>query len=68
MLTQHRVEAPYGLCGGSPGALGSQRVLRESGEEQTLEPIDGCEMSAGDRLIVETPGGGGYGETTSERS
>ena len=61
MLTQHRVEAPYGLAGGSPGKRGSQRVVRVSGEEKRLGSIDGCELCAGDRLIIETPGGGGYG-------
>ena len=62
MLTQHRVEAPYGLAGGEPGARGRQRVVRADGETVELGSVDGCEVEAGDRLIIETPGGGGYGE------
>ncbi len=61
LLTQHRVEAPYGLAGGEPGARGAQRVVRTSGEVFELGAIAGCAVATGDRLIVETPGGGGYG-------
>jgi 5-oxoprolinase (ATP-hydrolysing) len=62
ILSQHRVVAPYGLAGGEPGLPGEQRVIRRDGGQLRLDPIDGCEVEAGDRLIVETPGGGGYGE------
>ena len=62
LLTQHRIEAPYGMAGGEPGARGRQRVVRADGETIELTSVDGCSMHAGDRLIVETPGGGGYGE------
>jgi 5-oxoprolinase (ATP-hydrolysing) len=61
VLTQHRVERPYGLEGGEPGAPGAQRVVRAGGGVVELGPVDGCEVQAGDRLIVETPGGGGCG-------
>jgi 5-oxoprolinase (ATP-hydrolysing) len=61
VLSQHRVERPFGLAGGEPGACGRQRVVRAGGEVIVLGPIDECRMGRGDRLIVETPGGGGYG-------
>jgi 5-oxoprolinase (ATP-hydrolysing) len=61
ILSQHRKEGPYGLEGGAPGRPGAQRLLRASGEVIELEAIDGCELEPGDRLVVETPGGGGYG-------
>jgi 5-oxoprolinase (ATP-hydrolysing) len=61
VLTQHRSERPYGVHGGEPGAAGRQRVIRFDGSEEVLMPIDGREMGPGDRLIVETPGGGGWG-------
>ena len=66
LLTQHRVEAPYGIQGGHPGAVGSQRLVRASGEVEFLAPIDGREVEPGDRLILETPGGGGFGPPTGE--
>ena len=61
VLGQHRTVAPYGLEGGSPGATGRQRVVRASGETVALASIDSCEMGPGDRFVLETPGGGGYG-------
>ena len=61
VLTQHRAEGPYGLEGGHPGAPGRQRVIRADGEVVELKSVDGLEVAPGDRLILETPGGGGYG-------
>ncbi len=62
VLSQHRVEEPYGMAGGGPGARGRQRLVRASGEVVELGSVDGCHAEPGDRLIVETPGGGGWGE------
>jgi 5-oxoprolinase (ATP-hydrolysing) len=64
VLTQHRVESPYGLAGGEPGQRGSQYVLRRSGERLDLRSVDGCEVEPGDRLVLLTPGGGGFGSPT----
>jgi len=61
VLTQHRVERPYGREGGEPGQPGRQRLLRRGGEELELASVDGREVEAGDRLVLETPGGGGWG-------
>jgi 5-oxoprolinase (ATP-hydrolysing) len=61
LLTQHRVERPYGLAGGEAGQPGRQRVVRAGGERLDLASVDGCEVLPGDRLILETPGGGGWG-------
>jgi 5-oxoprolinase (ATP-hydrolysing) len=61
VLTQHRREGPYGLAGGGPGRPGRQRLLRAGGETIELSAVDGCEVLAGDRLLLETPGGGGWG-------
>jgi 5-oxoprolinase (ATP-hydrolysing) len=61
LLTQHRVEAPYGAAGGGPGQPGRQRLVRAAGEVLELPSVAGCEVEAGDRLVLETPGGGGWG-------
>ncbi|HET9210475.1 MAG TPA: hydantoinase B/oxoprolinase family protein [Thermoanaerobaculia bacterium] len=61
LLSQHRVERPYGMEGGEPGQPGRQRLVRASGEVEELASIDGREVGPGDRLILETPGGGGWG-------
>jgi 5-oxoprolinase (ATP-hydrolysing) len=62
VLTQHRTIAPYGLTGGEPGQPGRQRLLRASGETVELRSTDGADVQPGDRLILETPGGGGWGK------
>jgi 5-oxoprolinase (ATP-hydrolysing) len=61
VLTQHRTEGPYGVQGGEAGSPGRQRVIRGDGTVLPLAPIDGCEVHPGDRLVLETPGGGGWG-------
>ena len=61
ILGQHRVEAPYGVDGGQPGAVGRQRLIRADGHEVELAGVDAADVEAGDRLILETPGGGGWG-------
>jgi len=62
VLSQHRTRGPYGLAGGEPGQPGRQRVVRADGEVEILDALDERELEAGDRFILETPGGGGYGE------
>ncbi|MFQ6113376.1 MAG: hydantoinase B/oxoprolinase family protein, partial [bacterium] len=62
VLSQHRNEGPYGLKGGKPGEPGSQKLQRASGEAVELGAIDGCTVYPGDRLILKSPGGGGYGK------
>ncbi|MDH3285015.1 MAG: hydantoinase B/oxoprolinase family protein, partial [Acidobacteriota bacterium] len=61
VLTQHRTHGPRGLAGGEPGRPGRQRIVRAGGEEELLASIDEARVGPGDRLILETPGGGGYG-------
>jgi 5-oxoprolinase (ATP-hydrolysing) len=58
LLTQHRVEQPFGLNGGHSGQKGQQRLLRD-GTETMLEGCTSFDVHAGDRVIIETPGGGG---------
>jgi 5-oxoprolinase (ATP-hydrolysing) len=60
-LSGHRRRPPYGLAGGSPGALGRNRVERADGTVDELAGCDSAEVGPDDVLVVETPGGGGYG-------
>ncbi|MEV6172318.1 hydantoinase B/oxoprolinase family protein [Streptomyces sp. NPDC051954] len=60
-LSQHRRVPPYGMAGGEPGALGSNRVERADGTVSALSASDATDVVPGDVLVVETPGGGGYG-------
>jgi 5-oxoprolinase (ATP-hydrolysing) len=66
VLGQHRRERPYGLAGGGPGDPASQAIVRSNGEVIELDSADAYEAKPGDRLILETPSGGGYGGSVSE--
>src|SRR5690606_25546736 len=61
LLTGHRRVPPYGMAGGEPGALGVNRVERADGTVTELAGDDVTEVGPGAVLVVETPGGGGYG-------
>jgi len=60
-LSGHRRVPPYGLAGGQPGGLGRNFVERVDGTVVELAGADSAELATGDVLVVETPGGGGYG-------
>ncbi|MCP5068610.1 MAG: 5-oxoprolinase [bacterium] len=61
LLTERRVLAPYGLLGGEPGRPGRNAVQRSDGSLEELGGHVCVNLRARDRLIVETPGGGGFG-------
>ncbi|MFE0553699.1 hydantoinase B/oxoprolinase family protein [Streptomyces pilosus] len=60
-LSQHRRVPPYGMAGGAPGARGAGRVERADGTVTRLAGSDSTDVGADDVLVIETPGGGGYG-------
>ncbi len=66
LLTQHRVQAPYGMQGGAPGAVGRQTLHKANGEILVLPSCAEVDVEAGDRLTIETPGGGGWGASAVE--
>ena len=61
ILSNNRRAGPFGLAGGAPGAPGRNAVVRSGGRVETLAHADTTEVAAGDVLVVETPGGGGWG-------
>lgn len=62
ILSQHRIVAPYGVNGGTNGARGMQYILSATGKRKKLKGLDGITVHPGDRLIIKTPGGGGWGK------
>ena len=62
MVDPPRTTAPYGAAGGQPGQPGRNRLQR-SGETTftDLPPAGTIAVQPGDRLRLETPGGGGWG-------
>ncbi|MBD3881864.1 hydantoinase B/oxoprolinase family protein [Phormidium tenue FACHB-886] len=62
ILSGHRVVPPFGLAAGEPGAIGRNAVERQDG---TIEPLGGkaeIQVNPGDVFVIETPGGGGFGQ------
>ncbi len=60
VLSERRRRPPYGLQGGAPGGLGRNTVTRD-GRAETVGSKVSLHLEAGDRLRIESPGGGGYG-------
>jgi 5-oxoprolinase (ATP-hydrolysing) len=61
-LSGHRRVAPYGMAGGAPGALGRHWVEHPDGSTTPMRGCDSVPVDEGDVFVIETPGGGGYGE------
>ncbi|MFS0772300.1 hydantoinase B/oxoprolinase family protein [Sphingomonas sp. 1P08PE] len=61
ILSNRRVVPPFGLAGGAEGAAGVNRVERADGRVEELASTAWIDMATGDVLVIETPGGGGYG-------
>jgi len=62
MLADRRERGPYGLAGGKAGAPGKALVIREDGSSQELPGKFNVRLRKGERIRIETPGGGGWGE------
>lgn len=61
ILSGHRRVPPYGMAGGQPGARGRNRVERADGSVVELPGCGSVNVGVDDVLVIETPGGGGYG-------
>jgi len=61
ILANHRVVPPFGLEGGDAGQVGRTCILRKDGSVEVLASCDQRNVLAGDSIVVETPGGGGFG-------
>jgi 5-oxoprolinase (ATP-hydrolysing) len=62
MLSNRRATAPFGVAGGGDAKPGVNAVRRANGNVEMLPATAKVEMAAGDAFIIETPGGGGFGE------
>ena len=62
ILSNRRRVPPFGLDGGASGKLGRTRVERTSGKVEVLDSTASVTVAAGDVIVIETPGGGGFGE------
>jgi 5-oxoprolinase (ATP-hydrolysing) len=61
MLANRRRVPPRGLARGSDAQPGRNWVERSDGRVEMLTATDSAEVRPGDRFVIETPGGGGFG-------
>jgi N-methylhydantoinase A/oxoprolinase/acetone carboxylase beta subunit/N-methylhydantoinase B/oxoprolinase/acetone carboxylase alpha subunit len=61
LITERRRHAPRGAAGGTPGAPGQNVLYERDGTARELAPKRSGTLSPGERLRIETPGGGGFG-------
>ena len=66
LLSQHRKVPPYGMFGGGEGKPGQQYIVHSDGWREYIEGIDNRQLKPGDRVVIQTPGGGGWGEPEME--
>ena len=61
VLSERRIGVPYGAGGGEPGRPGRNTLIRRDGVETVLPGKVRLTLAPGDRLRIESPGGGGFG-------
>jgi N-methylhydantoinase B len=61
LLSERRSYAPWGLNGGKDGAPGTTSVIRIGGSVETMPGKFSTRLQAGDRIRIDSPGGGGWG-------
>ena len=66
ILSGNRVIPPFGINGGRSGQVGHNYLIRQDGSLEELGAIASVSMEAGDTFVIETPGGGGFGEPKVE--
>ncbi|HEY8837163.1 MAG TPA: hydantoinase B/oxoprolinase family protein [Dehalococcoidia bacterium] len=62
LMTDRRLTNPYGLAGGGPGVSGANVLVRVGGARLALPSKVTFRVEPGDRLEIDTPGGGGWGD------
>jgi 5-oxoprolinase (ATP-hydrolysing) len=66
ILSGHRRVPPFGLAGGSAGAVGENWARRADGRMERLEGCDATVLDAGEAVIIQTPTAGGFGSSQDE--
>jgi N-methylhydantoinase B len=62
LLADRRLRGPWGLSGGADGLSGNASVLRRDGAVEKLPAKVNVRLRRGERIRIESPGGGGWGK------
>jgi len=63
LLADQRSRGPYGLAGGADGAPGRTLIIRRDGSAEEIPGKTSVRLRSGERVRVESPGGGGWGRS-----
>jgi N-methylhydantoinase B len=66
LLAERRSRGPWGLAGGSDGAPGTASVIRGDGSAEKMPGKFSTRLRKGERIRIESPGGGAMGITQAE--
>jgi len=61
LLADRRSRGPYGLAGGADGAPGRTLIIRRDGSAEEISGKTSVRLRSGERVRIESPGGGGWG-------
>jgi N-methylhydantoinase B len=61
LLSDRRTHGPWGLAGGKPGSPGKTGIIRHGGAIEQMPGKFSTRLRKGERIRIETPGGGGWG-------
>src|SRR6185503_17172978 len=65
VISERRARRPYGLAGGGPGGVGVNTVARPGSRAVRMPGKFQIDLPSGSVLTVASPGGGGYGPTST---
>lgn len=66
LLADRRKRGPYGLAGGEDGKAGTNTIIRD-GQTLPVNAKGSQQLQVGDRIRIETPGGGGWGQPKNSK-
>jgi N-methylhydantoinase B len=67
LLAERRSRGAWGLAGGADGEPGRDEVVDARGRRRRIDSKSSITLAAGDRIVVATPGGGGWGRARKRR-
>jgi N-methylhydantoinase B len=68
LLTDRRTRGPWGLSGGEAGSPGKASVIRNDGSVEEMPGKFNTRLRKGERIRIESPGGGGWGRSTQSEN
>ncbi len=67
LLADRRSRGPWGLAGGADGAPGKAFITRRDSSVEQMPGKFSTRLHSGERITIETPGGGGWGDASPEK-